>query len=509
MATTTDMPLLRAEMAKKLNDIERVDLLLHEYKKLAHQAEFSDKTRILFKKWLLDKSYFLGSSYYDHDLIYEKMPELAKDKKFQYAYKHFVLNIHTQLSIPQASDRPKIKKNITILFNGSAGGGHKSPATALAQFFEKNGHNVQFIDIDTLIDRYSPRVKGYTRTELYSEVFQKEGDARKARLLRLSIDAQHKPEKRRYMADLKEMIYDFQADHIFAVAHHRPELSYVSYQLDVPMTYVHTDHVFNKHLLALVMEQTKLKKILIHFTALTADRIFLKTIYDAFAIKTKDLPLAIQRQLVRLDFPVRTSFFAATQKRINELREELKIPKDAVVCKLAMGQSGFATEMKDILKHLMEEQGKMGDKSLYVFVICGTNVPLKNALEKFVLKHLKKDSPIHIDIRGFMNEKEMSQIDQVSTVWITKPGGSTSAELVETQKQMLYVFAPHHYWEKTNADYLKKLHLAEPLSLEKSLVHQIKRRIEQYKKMNFSKLPHTQWQNQATHIINGGRSKYE
>lgn len=491
---------LREVLAKRLNDIERAEEIDKNYKKLTEKADISQKVRGLFKQWIVEKSYFLGSKYYDHDLVYRRLPWLKKNKKFQESFKRFVHRISSSYTLNSREVSSKHKKRVTIVYNGSAGGGHKSPATALAHFLQKRGHAVQFIDADVLIDHYSPTVKGYTRTEIYSEIFQKEGNPKKASALRKIIDKRHKPENRKYMRDLKRKVRKFKPDHIFAVAHHRPEFSYISYQLGVPMTYVHTDHVFNKNLFGLLAEQVHLKKKLITFSALSSERAFVENVFDKFKLKGKELPFSIRKQLVRLDFPVRESFHPVTKKQIEHIRNELHIPQFAIVCKLAMGQTGFENEIKDILKRLIDEEKKV-HRPIYVFVVCGTNEHLKKDIEKFAKKHLSKHSHVHIIPRGYMNEQEMAQVDQISTVWMTKPGGSTCAELVETQKQMLYVFAPHHVWEKTNAKYLRGLNLAAPLSTKKSLVHQIKRRVVIHNRMNLKKLPRTEWQQQAIRIL--------
>ncbi|MDB6081950.1 MAG: hypothetical protein JWO53_1222 [Chlamydiia bacterium] len=489
---------IRIEMARKINDIERVNGILKAYTKLWNQVRLTQKEWDLFEQWMCEKLYFLGSKYYNHDLVYIKLPSLTKNRQFKAAYKQFIASIASQ---PIASLTNGNKKNITILYNGSAGGGHKAPAVALCQHFEKNGHVVQLIDVDTYINRRSPKVEGLTRAQIYGEIFQKQGNPRKAHKLRLKIEARHIPKNRKFMADLKKEIVNFSADHIFAVAHHHPEYSYLSFQLGVPMTFVHTDHIFNKSLVPLVKEQMKLEKHLLNFTALSNYKSFYKNIYEALRLSRKELPSSIRKQMARLDFPVRPSFHPVTNEKMQQIREAFEIPSDAIVCKVAMGQNGVTREIQKLIKRMVEEE-RMLTQPLYVFVVCGKNAELKNMLEAFVKKHVKKNSFIRIDIRGFLHEQEMAQIDQISNVWITKPGGSTSAELVQTQKQMLYVYAPTHSWEQTNAEYLKKLKLAEALSTDKSIIKQIKKRNEAYTRVNPNTLPGAAWQEQALRIVN-------
>src|SRR5262249_23178874 len=145
---------------------------------------------------------------------------------------------------------------------------------------------------------------------------------------------------------------------------------------------------------------------------------------------------------------------------------------NAIVCKLAMGANGLAIDIKKILKRIVREEKRL-KRPLNVFVICGKNEDLKEQLKHYS----RAKGKITISIMGFLEEKQMADIDRVSDVWITKPGGSTSAELVQTQKQMLYEINPAHPWERCNAHYLESLHLAKKLTPNRSIIDQIKNRL--------------------------------
>ncbi len=492
----------RDKLAKKLNDLDRLNTVLHAYKRLTRQVQLPHESWKQLENWFIHKSLFMGSKCYNHALLFQEIPSLAKNIPFQQAYKGFVAEILSGYSLPTKEAATKTSKNITILFTGYYGGGHKAPAVAIAKHFQKNGHKVQLIDVDELENLYSPKVEGYSRAQVYAEVQQKKGDIEKARELWKRIDELQTHETRKYMGDIRKMVASFKADHIFAVAHHKPSLSYIGYQLGCPMTFVHTDHIFHTSLIPILEEQAKLQKPLINFTTLSNETSFLKTVYDSLKIPNCQLPQQIQRQLVRLDFPVRPSFCPVTKSERNEIRDELHIPRHALVCKIAMGLSGFTEEIKQLLMKIIREE-KVLVRPLHVFVVCGKNMILQKQLEQLVKKNLRKKSKIHVEVLGFMEEKEMAKIDKASNVWVTKPGGSTSAELLQTQKQMLYILNANHPWEKTNAEYLKKQNLAQELSCTKPIVQQIRRRVWVDHRLDHSKILKSDWQNQALQILNG------
>ncbi len=470
----------REQLAHKLPDIERVDQIVREYNQLSKKVRLKNKTAKVFKKWLCEKSVFIGSNYYNHNLLFKRIKKLKKNRKFTTAYQEFITNLRKNAR-GWSSNRHSQHKRISILFTGAYGGGHRAPTMAIRNYLESKGHKVQLIDVDEVENRYSPTINGYTKADIYAEIYQKQNDPEKARKLTRQINAAQKIEDKKYLADIRHDILSFEPDHIIAVAHHKPKLAYISYMLGIPMTYVHTDHGFNKILMPLLKEQKRLKTPLVHFAMLDKDPMF------------KKKPL--KKQLERLDFPVRKSFAPATKNEKNAIRDKLQVPHNAHVVKLAMGQNGLSDDIKSILNRIQREEKKL-KKELHVFVVCGKNAQLKADLDAFPAK-----GKVHVHTLGFLEEKEMAEIDKASDVWITKPGGSTSAELVQTQKQMLFEINEAHPWEQKNAKFLQKLGLAKKLAKKGSIVTQIQKSIQRHKKLNLQKLPLSLWQLQLDEII--------
>ncbi len=484
---------LRERLAHRLPDIEQVDQIVDAYTTFSNKVALDSSTTASLEDWLLAKSTYIGSKNYDHNLFFRRAPSLNDDKYFNKHFKIFVdkitketkeeeVNQQTNNQELNSGDLP-IEKRITLLFTGAYGGGHRAPTMAIKEYLEKTGHTVQLIDVDDVENKYSPEINGYTKADIYAEVYQKQNNPRKAKYLTRLLNKAQPVEDKRFLTDIRHSVSEFMPQHIIAVAHHKPKLTYISYKLGIPMTYIHTDHGFNRMLLPVLYEQEKIENPLVRFALLGNDPLF-------------QASESITKQLTRVDFPVRASFRPASRKRKQLLRKDLKIPKNAYVIKLAMGQNGLAKDMKKILNRIRRERKKL-KKPLYVFAICGKNELLKKQLHKYT----KTKGKVKVRVLGFLEEKQMAAVDRASDIWITKPGGSTSAELVQTRKQMLYEINPAHPWETNNAKHLEGLHLAKKLSSKKSIIRQIQSRIKVDKKLKKDKIPASNWQAQIDALI--------
>lgn len=503
-----DLEKFRTKIARKLEDIDRADAIISAYKNNLLPLIPASK-RHAFEKWLAEKIGFFGSESYNHELLYSEKDfcnrSFIKTAKFQKAYDAFVAQVlnttFIENPLPCVETANKIKKNITVLYPGSMGGGHKAPATAIGKRLEELGHTVKVIDVNELEDVYDPRVEGLTNGQIYTEVFQKNGDKKRANKLWNKRNEMIKPSQRRYLQDLRKMIVDFKTDQIISVAHHYPKLSTLSFQLGIPMTYVHTDHVFHGKLVPLAIEQQALEKKLLNFTSLSNDANFFKKLNKALEqpIGTQ-LPQKLEEQIVRLDFPIRDAFQPASQDEIDTIRSDLRIPQDAIVCKLAMGANGIAKDIKKCIEKFVAEKDNFA-KPVHLVVVCGNNKDLKTELDAALPNYKLEGSMLNLDIRGFMQEKEMAQYDKVSDVWLTKPGGSTTSELVQMRKQMLYVASKDHPWELNNARYAETLGLAKEYSEDKTLSEQLQERMQAASTLDVTKLAPSKWKEQIAKIV--------
>lgn len=496
LASSEEEEAFRQRLARTLQDIDRVEIIFKEYKNLMARAYFSETMRQDFESWVTEKSIFIGSRFYNHDLLYHEHPHLKAHGEFQKVYEQFVRAITPSAYTP-------LEDRYTVLFTGQAGGGHTAPAHALSAHLQRVGKKVQLIDIDLLESSYMPKVDGFSLAELYKEVFQRQQNPALCSQLVRRMEHKQPITSKRYLGAAKEMIARFQTAHIFSVAHHRRELGYLSYQLGIPMTIVHTDYVFQKRLMPLIEEQMQRGATrLIHFTAPTEQFVFFKDLLEDLDVDERRVP-SVLHQFQRLDLPVRDAFTSPSEGEIIAIRTKLNIAKDALTCKIAMGQSGITALIQSLVEKFSKEVDATTPK-VHLFVICGQNEELKKALQQSsVLREQirKHGTRLTVDIRGFLHEEEMAEIDKVSEVWITKPGGSTCAELISTGKTMLYVLQSDHPWEAANAKYLEKLKVAKKLSTKRSIIQQVQEKIAENKNKNHAQVQRAHWKDQVNKII--------
>src|SRR5262249_46511602 len=154
------------------------------------------------------------------------------------------------------------------------GGGHKAPAGAMAKYLEKQGYNVKLLDSDEFEKPNDPKIEGLTRGEIYSKIYQQQGDIAKAYQMWNEGNEKQKIEDGRYMKVITQALKEFDADQLFVVAHHQPEHASLAYQLGLPTTYVHTDNEFHTNLQDLSLNQQELSNPLVSFTSLSEDSEF-------------------------------------------------------------------------------------------------------------------------------------------------------------------------------------------------------------------------------------------
>lgn len=113
--------------------------------------------------------------------------------------------------------------------------------------------------------------------------------------------------------------------------------------------------------------------------------------------------------LLPIGIPVATSFF--------EVKGDTSLPNDKDIVLLTSGSMGFG-EMEECVKKILEEI------DAYLVVVCGSNVALKEKLEKIDNKNLI--------VKGFINN--MNEYMNRASVIIAKPGGLTSTEITMMRK---------------------------------------------------------------------------
>lgn len=504
MAQRPSLQRVREELAKKLNDIERVDKIMYDYATILKDKIPDAHNKQLFEQWMVGIAYFLGSPFYNHELFFKHQasnPFFSTNKEFKTAFRKFSRAIQCHAApLHKTVNTARKVKNIAILYPGSGGGGHKSPANAMAKHLEKNGYKVKLLDSDEFERPYDPKVGGLTRGEIFSKIYQQEGNTAKAYQMWDEGNKKQPLRDRRYMKDLTNAIRDFKADHLFVVAHHQPENTSLAYQLGIPTTYVHTDNEFHCNLQEVCLNQQELKKPLVNFTSLSNNSNFYHYLLSREGQEHyNNLPENVRKQMVLMNFPVRESFHAVTKEQKQALRRDLNIPEESTVVKVAMGANGIPADIKKIMEEIKNE-AHTAEKPLYVLVVCGANKELKAELD--LLQEVNNaDDNVRFRILGHLDEKEMSDYDKTTDVWITKPGGSTTAEAENMRKQMLYVPNFHHGWELTNARKLEPQNLAEERKPDVNIVDQIDRRAQIGAEVEHQKIDKESWMQQLVKIV--------
>lgn len=524
--TNAEDDVLLKKLAVEINDIDRATLVVGAYEKTV-KPTLSESEQQTFEAWIVHNIYYLGSKSFNHDVFFKELSNthpLQKNAAFKSAFVAFNEMIAFQSPSKAAATARKVK-NIAILYPGFGGGGHMAPANALGKELTKLGYKVKLIDVDVIAEPYDPKINGLARGHIYSEVYQKEGDIGKFHLLMEEGDRKQKLSDRRFMSDLTGILNDFNTDHIFTVAHHEPHHAYLAYRLNVPMTFVHTDNQFFDslgHIAETQKKQAALNKEyspLVKFTVPknSAIKDFFKC-FSSYQVDTQNAskqPPSWEKTLFKPDFvsqldelniPVRHSFHAVTPEEKKALKKELKIPPNSNVCKLAMGKNGLPEQIMEILRQFYQER-LQATKPLHLVIICGKNEMLRKEIVGFLALHSLADSKLTIEVKGFLDEKEMSKYDKVSDVWVTKPGGSTAAEAAEMHKQMLYVYDAHHPWELSNAKYLEKMGLARELNKNDSIVKQVEARAKFADTIPI--MPKGDWKKQLKQILlnRGGQAQ--
>ncbi len=472
---------LRRALAVKLNDIERINRIVYDYETILRDAIPTSELKKAFEDWMVGVGFFLGSPYYDHNLFFHHLKDcyfFQTNDTFKIAFEKFSneIKLHAYPLDKVFKTAHKTQK-VAILFPGTGGGGHKAPATAMANFLKEKNIEVLFIDTDEVEKPYDPMIGGLSRGDIYSKIYQVAGDVNKATWMWGEADRVQPLETRRFMSDLTKMIKRFDADHILVAAHHQPHHLSLAYQLGVPLTFVHTDNQLHANLKDLVLQQQELEFPLVSFSVLTPENEFFSELLSCEKkVQYNDLSDRIKKQFFRLNFPIRNSFQPVSEIEKKEVREKLGILPYAVVVKIANGKNGLPQDIKRIMEAIVNERTSI-NWPLYVFIVCGENKELKLELESHVNNLNKaRDERIQFKVLGFLEEKEMAEYDKASDIWITKPGGSTAAEAKFMRKQILYIANPNHMWELTNVRPAEKMDLASRLDFDTNIVEQINHR---------------------------------
>lgn len=182
---------------------------------------------------------------------------------------------------------------------------------------------------------------------------------------------------------------------------------------------------------------------------------------DRYYVATNDLKEDIankgipEEKIAVSGIPLRHGFY---EERLNNaLRKKYPFQENRKVILIMAGAYGVLNNLKDMCL-------QFADSPYDVAVVCGKNVRLERKLKN----EFKNYGNIHV--MGFI--ENIHELMLVSSCIITKPGGITLSEAIQT-KLPIFLFRPSSGQEKENAIYLEKKGVAKVSSEVKEMTNAI------------------------------------
>src|SRR5690606_13417395 len=108
-------------------------------------------------------------------------------------------------------------------------------------------------------------------------------------------------------------------------------------------------------------------------------------------------------------------------------RKKWNIRPEEKVVMMQMGRQGMGGRLVHLLQTMLLSQEKI--PPLYLAILIGNNHTMKEEMEALTAK-LSPHSPIRVEVFGALNEEQMNELYNMSSVMIGKAGGSTTAEII-------------------------------------------------------------------------------
>jgi hypothetical protein len=152
--------------------------------------------------------------------------------------------------------------------------------------------------------------------------------------------------------------------------------------------------------------------------------------------------------------PVRSEIQVA--KNLDEIsfyREELNIPEGARVLFMMMGMDGMGNTLDPLIEQLRHKKKELELPPLHLIIVCGRNELMQRQLEKLVAPDEFDQLEITFTITGRVEAKEISKFYNVADIYVGKPGGSTTAELL-LFNHLFVLLPPSYNLEDGNREFL-------------------------------------------------------
>ncbi len=419
----------------------------------------------------------------------------------------FFLSVASEHVFPRTRDFSGSKKKVLIITTSGFGGGHFTAGHALQSYIRENFEQISVSLIDT--KTFQPekdvfyRATGEFHSEsIYDEILVKNGDQEKA-LAYWNVLASLKyfiPD--RSVETLVDEITMQKPDLLISLIHNRPEYIMLSYAFDIPLRIVSTDYELQNLLYKYV--QTGDPKLL-RFLAATENPRFFDGLFNFIsAPKMRGFFADIIEKAVSyyvsgyidwsefkqkvgimdvLGIPVREDIQENRSPAfLDEIRAKYALPRDSKVLTIAMGRQG-GSSVSGIVSEMLAERNTFEER-VDLFVMCGNNQSLATKMTELVKS--AEGSHLNFHILGLLGPKEVNELYNLSHFVISKPGGVTAAEMIQTNTPLLaYSYFP---WERANLKLLSTIGLGFEPKMYGGLVPAVHSLLSEARKTNLSAL---------------------
>jgi hypothetical protein len=383
------------------------------------------------------------------------------------------LNEFVKAAFPKTVKLKKSNSYRICILTTTASGGNASVTRAVQIWLSTFQHvETQVVDVEDIAKKYDAfkiATGKYTYDALYEVFFQKQGAGNDFLILRDQVNRQlSKFIHSRTLEELKKKINEFSPDLLITTRNYKLDDLSVAVSLNIPMHLLYCDYEISFfHLPLIGKTDPKQFKFLLPsldieaFTPLfnyyKAENMFdLKSSWEETVRKIAHLTQSseeeIKESFEEVSFPVGPEFFKVTDLEVLKNKEKWELPFDYSAILITMGKNGVKT-LETIFDLLVD----ISDQKCKYYFVCGTNDQLQERLKQQNKKNCK--------ILGFMNYQEMAELMSISSLIVSKPGGSTVGECQVMGLPMLVMY-PHDLWEAANERHLQKIGLAFKLNPE-------------------------------------------
>lgn len=428
---------LHEHIAITLRDTEKTQRIWKAYQTFI-DSTLANPVEKAFQNWLKEHLFLLGCRSKDHIAVLQQNSQfLPYLERLQNFFQAVACQEHYH------SKSNKHPKKIVIITT-SGGGGELMVAKALKQHLETFSCSIDLVDTRQIMDENKDILYQFTNGlregDIWSEILQKRNNPKLADEFWWKTDQLRRfiPDQSSYL--LKQHIRSLQPDLILTTRYFSPGDIALSYDLNIPVRFVHCDYRFAPELLPFI---EKIDPHLVHFWVPSPECIPPSVTWEG-RVKVLGYPLRLGIQKF---------------EHINRLSHGIQ-PEQKVVM-MMMGRHGMEGTLLPLIQKLSIEGSSLGP--LYIIVICGRNTHMQEQISSYI-KKTQFPHNICLQVLGSLDEDKMSIYYNMTDVFVGKAGGCVTAEIIQMGIKALI---PESYeLEIANRDHLVSLGLGKKLNPE-------------------------------------------